>query len=122
LVYQYAGDRSVVNYAFPLRLFHYVNTAMLDCSIYDRAGQEALKDVYGTAVDLDPELETDSLLGNKRLLDEASRLHAVEESRGERFNPVPQVPEVQGKISTPPAHSNLQDDDNEPVPQHPRHD
>ncbi len=56
LVYQYAGDRGgVVNYAFPLRLFHYLNTAMLDYGICDRAGQEALRDVYGTAVGLDPE-------------------------------------------------------------------
>ncbi|BAD84879.1 molybdopterin oxidoreductase, molybdopterin-binding subunit [Thermococcus kodakarensis KOD1] len=55
LVYQYAGDRGVVNYAFPLRLFHYLNTAMLDYGICDRAGQEALKDVYGTAIGLDPE-------------------------------------------------------------------
>ncbi|WP_010477727.1 molybdopterin-dependent oxidoreductase [Thermococcus zilligii] len=55
LVYQYAGDRGVVNYAFPLRLFHYLNTAMLDYDICDRAGQEALKDVYGTAVGMDPE-------------------------------------------------------------------
>ncbi|AHL22226.1 molybdopterin-dependent oxidoreductase [Thermococcus nautili] len=55
LVYQYAGDRGVVNYAFPLRLFHYLNTAVLDYGICDRAGQEALKDVYGTAVGLDPE-------------------------------------------------------------------
>ncbi len=55
LVYQYAGDRGVVNYDFPLRLFHYLNTAMLDYGICDRAGQEALKDVYGTAVGMDPE-------------------------------------------------------------------
>ncbi|NJE61191.1 molybdopterin-dependent oxidoreductase [Thermococcus sp. 21S7] len=55
LVYQYAGDRGVVNYAFPLRLFHYLNTAMLDYGICDRAGQEALRDVYGTAVGMDPE-------------------------------------------------------------------
>ena len=55
LVYQYAGDRGVVNYAFPLRLFHYLNAAMLDYGICDRAGQEALKDVYGTAVGMDPE-------------------------------------------------------------------
>ncbi|WP_297501691.1 molybdopterin-dependent oxidoreductase [Thermococcus sp.] len=63
LVYQYAGDRGAVNYAFPLRLFHYLNTAMLDHGICDRAGQEALKDVYGTAVGLDPEE-----LRNQRLL------------------------------------------------------
>ncbi len=55
LVYQYAGDRGVVNYAFPLRLFHYLNTTMLDHGICDRAGGEALKDIYGTAVGLDPE-------------------------------------------------------------------
>lgn len=55
LVYNYAGDRGVVNYAFPLRLFHYLNTSMLDYGICDRAGQEALKDVYGTAVGMDPE-------------------------------------------------------------------
>ncbi|MBC7094436.1 MAG: molybdopterin-dependent oxidoreductase [Thermococcus sp.] len=54
LVYNYAGDRGVVNYAFPLRLFHYLNTSMLDYGICDRAGQEALKDVYGTAVGMDP--------------------------------------------------------------------
>lgn len=55
LVYNYAGDRGVVNYAFPLRLFHYLNAAMLDYGICDRAGQEALKDVYGSAVGMDPE-------------------------------------------------------------------
>ncbi len=63
LVYQYAGDRGVVNYAFPLRLFHYLNASMLDYGICDRAGQEALKDVYGTAVGLDPEE-----LKNQRLI------------------------------------------------------
>ncbi|WP_148883616.1 molybdopterin-dependent oxidoreductase [Thermococcus aciditolerans] len=63
LVYQYAGDRGVVNYAFPLRLFHYLNASTLDYGICDRAGQEALKDVYGTAVGLDPEE-----LKNQRLL------------------------------------------------------
>jgi len=55
LVYQYAGDRGVVNYAFPLRLFHHLNTSMLDHGICDRAGHEALRDVYGTAVGMDPE-------------------------------------------------------------------
>ncbi|USS40615.1 molybdopterin-dependent oxidoreductase [Thermococcus aggregans] len=55
LVYNYAGDRGVVNYAFPLRLFHYLNAAMLDYGICERAGQEALKDVYGSAVGMDPE-------------------------------------------------------------------
>ncbi|NJE00883.1 molybdopterin-dependent oxidoreductase [Thermococcus sp. JdF3] len=63
LVYQYAGDRGVVNYAFPLRLFHYLNTAMLDYGICDRAGQEALRDVYGTAVGMGPEK-----LRNQRLI------------------------------------------------------
>jgi len=55
LVYQYAGDRGVINYAFPLRLFHYLNATFLDYGICDRAGQEALKDIYGTAIGLDPE-------------------------------------------------------------------
>ncbi|ASA77632.1 molybdopterin-dependent oxidoreductase [Thermococcus sp. 5-4] len=63
LVYQYAGDRGVVNYAFPLRLFHYLNTSMLDHGICDRAGQEALRDVYGTAVGMEPEE-----LKNQRLI------------------------------------------------------
>jgi len=63
LVYQYAGDRGVVNYAFPLRLFHYLNASTLDYGICDRAGQEALKDVYGTAVGLGPEE-----LRNQRLI------------------------------------------------------
>lgn len=55
LVYNYAGDRGVVNFYFPMRLFHYLNASFLDYGICDRAGQEALKDVYGTAVGLDPE-------------------------------------------------------------------
>ena len=63
LVYQYAGDRGVVNYSFPLRLFHYLNASTLDYGICDRAGQEALKDVYGTAVGLNPEE-----LKNQRLI------------------------------------------------------
>ncbi|GAB6101859.1 molybdopterin-dependent oxidoreductase [Thermococcus atlanticus] len=63
LVYQYAGDRGVVNYAFPLRLFHHLNTSLLDYGICDRAGQEALRDVYGTAIGMDPEE-----LKNQRLI------------------------------------------------------
>ncbi|AIF69542.1 dehydrogenase [Palaeococcus pacificus DY20341] len=55
LVYQYAGDRGVVNYSFPLRLFHYLNASFIDYAICDRAGQEALKDVYGSAVGFNPE-------------------------------------------------------------------
>ncbi|NJE76132.1 molybdopterin-dependent oxidoreductase [Thermococcus sp. ES12] len=62
LVYQYAGDRGVVNYAFPLRLFHYLNASTLDYGICDRAGQEALRDVYGTAVGMDPEKLRDQRL------------------------------------------------------------
>ncbi len=63
LVYQYAGDRGVVNYAFPLRLFHHLNASLLDYGICDRAGQEALRDVYGTAVGMDPKE-----LKNQRLI------------------------------------------------------
>ncbi|CAB49701.1 molybdopterin-dependent oxidoreductase [Pyrococcus abyssi] len=55
LVYKYAGDRGVVNYYFPMRLFHYLNASTIDGGICDRAGQEALKDIYGTAVGVDPE-------------------------------------------------------------------
>lgn len=62
LVYQYAGDRGIINYSFPLRLFHYLNASMLDYGICDRAGQEALKDVYGTAVGADPEALKDQKL------------------------------------------------------------
>ena len=55
LVYQYAGDRGVVNYYFPMRLFHFIGASFLDRAICDRAGQEALKSVYGTAIGMDPE-------------------------------------------------------------------
>ena len=55
LVYKYAGDRGIVNYYFPMRLFHYLNASTIDSGICDRAGQEALKDIYGTAVGMDPE-------------------------------------------------------------------
>jgi len=55
LVYKYAGDRGVVSYYFPMRLFHYLNASTIDGAICDKAGQEALKDVYGTAVGMDPE-------------------------------------------------------------------
>ncbi len=62
LVYQYAGDRGVVNYSFPLRLFHYLNASTLGYGICDRAGQEALRDVYGTAVGMNPEKLRDQRL------------------------------------------------------------
>jgi anaerobic selenocysteine-containing dehydrogenase len=55
LVYQYAGDRGVVNYHFPMRLFHKIGVSFLDHGICDRAGQEALKAIYKTAIGLDPE-------------------------------------------------------------------
>ncbi len=55
LLYQYAGDRGVVNYHFPMRLFHRMGASFLDHAICDRAGQEALKGIYGTAVGMDPE-------------------------------------------------------------------
>ncbi|MFA4669006.1 molybdopterin-dependent oxidoreductase [Pyrococcus kukulkanii] len=62
LVYKYAGDRGVVSYYFPMRLFHYLNASTIDGAICDRAGQEALKDVYGTAVGIDPEKLKESRL------------------------------------------------------------
>ncbi len=55
LLYQYAGDRGVVNYHFPMRLFHKIGASFLDHGICDRAGQEALKEIYGTAIGMDPE-------------------------------------------------------------------
>jgi anaerobic selenocysteine-containing dehydrogenase len=55
LVYNYAGDRGIVNYAYPLRLFHYLNASVIEDGICSRAGKEALKDVYGTFIGLDPE-------------------------------------------------------------------
>ena len=55
LLYQYAGDRGVVNYHFPMRLFHKIGASFLDHGICDRAGQEALKEIYKTAVGMDPE-------------------------------------------------------------------
>ncbi len=55
LLYQYAGDRGVVNYHFPMRLFHKIGATFLDHGICDRAGREALRDIYGTAVGLKPE-------------------------------------------------------------------
>ncbi len=55
LLYQYAGDRGVVNYHFPMRLFHRLEASFLDYGVCDRAGQEALKKLYGTAVGYSPE-------------------------------------------------------------------
>ena len=55
LLYQYAGDRGVVNYHFPMRLFHKIGASFLDHGICDRAGQEALKEIYGTSIGMDPE-------------------------------------------------------------------
>ncbi len=63
LLYQYAGDRGVVNYHFPMRLFHRIGATFIDHGICDRAGQEALREVYGTSVGLSPEeVENGSLL------------------------------------------------------------
>ncbi len=55
LLYQYAGDRGVVNYHFPMRLFHKIGASFLDHAICDRAGQEALNEIYRTPVGMDPE-------------------------------------------------------------------
>ena len=55
LLYQFAGDRGVVNYHFPMRLFHKIGATFLDYGICDRAGQEALKKIYGTSVGMVPE-------------------------------------------------------------------
>ena len=63
LLYQFAGDRGVVNYHFPMRLFHKIGATFLDYGICDRAGQEALKKIYGTAVGMVPkELKKEKLI------------------------------------------------------------
>ena len=54
LLFQYAGDRGVVNYHFPMRLFHKIGATFLDYGVCDRAGQEALKRIYGSAVGMTP--------------------------------------------------------------------
>ncbi len=63
LLYYYYGDRGFLNANFPHRLFNYINASIVDDVICDRAGEEALKDVYGTAYGMDPEeLKNESLL------------------------------------------------------------
>jgi len=55
LVYEFSGDRGIINHYFPLRFFNYINASLLDHAICDRAGHEALVDIYGTSVGIDPE-------------------------------------------------------------------
>ncbi len=55
LLYYYYGDRGLINANFPHRLFNYLNASIVDDVICDRAGEEALKDIYGTAQGMDPE-------------------------------------------------------------------
>jgi len=63
LLYYYYGDRGFVNANFPHRLFNYLNASIIEDTICDRSGEEALKDVYGTAQGLDPdELENEKLI------------------------------------------------------------
>ncbi len=63
LLYYYYGDRGFVNAHFPHRLFNYLNASIVEDTICDRSGEEALKDVYGTAQGMDPEeLKKENLL------------------------------------------------------------
>ncbi len=63
LLYYYYGDRGFVNAHFPHRLFNYLNASIIEDTICDRAGEEALKDIYGSAQGMDPEeLENEKLL------------------------------------------------------------
>ena len=55
LAYEFSGDRGIINHYFPLRFFNYINASLLDHAICDRAGHEALLDIYGTSVGIDPE-------------------------------------------------------------------
>ncbi len=55
LSYYYYGDRGIINAHFPHRLFNYLNASIVEDVICDRAGAEALKDVYGTSQGMDPE-------------------------------------------------------------------
>ena len=63
LLYYYYGDRGFVNAHFPHRLFNYLNASIVEDTICDRSGEEALKDIYGTAQGMDPEnLKNEKLL------------------------------------------------------------
>ena len=55
LLYYYYGDRGFLNANFPHRLFNYLNASIIEDAICDRAGEEALKDIYGTSFGMDPE-------------------------------------------------------------------
>ncbi len=55
LLYYYYGDRGFLNANFPHRLFNYMNASIVEDAICDRAGEEALKDIYGTSQGMDPE-------------------------------------------------------------------
>jgi len=63
LLYYYYGDRGFINTHFPHRLFNYLNASIVEDVICDRSGEEALKDIYGTAQGMDPEdLEKENLI------------------------------------------------------------
>ena len=55
LLYYYSGDKGFLNFNFPQRLFNYINASIVEDIICDKSGEEALKDVYGTAYGMDPE-------------------------------------------------------------------
>ena len=56
LLHYYYGDRGLLNANFPHRLFNYLNASIVEDVICDRSGEEALKEIYGDAQGMDPEM------------------------------------------------------------------
>lgn len=52
---EYAGNRGLISYNFPQRLFNKLGTLKLNHSVCDEAGGLALKDFIGTSTGIDPE-------------------------------------------------------------------
>ncbi len=52
---EYAGNRGIISYHFPQRLFNQLGFAKLNHSICDEAGSLALKEIFGTSIGVDPE-------------------------------------------------------------------
>ncbi len=55
LPYDYAGNRGLISYNFPQRLFNYYGTLKLKHSLCDEAGNNMLKNLLGTSTGYDPE-------------------------------------------------------------------
>lgn len=52
---EYAGNRGLISYNFPQRLFNKLGTLKLNHSMCDEAGGSALKDFIGTSTGIDPD-------------------------------------------------------------------